>query len=85
MFVFCSLCDQSYHPGSQCMSPAAALEMLRERATGNKNAAAEYKLKVPLPPHPPALPIRSDVPRLQSYSCALWHLRRTLMCTAFSP
>ena len=30
-FVFCSLCNDSWHPGSQCMDPQMRLQVLRER------------------------------------------------------
>lgn len=45
-FVFCSLCNDSWHPGSQCMDPQMRLQVLRERMAGNKDAANEFRLKV---------------------------------------
>ncbi len=51
MYVFCSLCLDSYHPGSRCMSPESALELMRQRAAGNKNATADFKRKARRPRH----------------------------------
>uniref|UniRef100_A0A7S0WUX6 RBR-type E3 ubiquitin transferase n=1 Tax=Chlamydomonas leiostraca TaxID=1034604 RepID=A0A7S0WUX6_9CHLO len=31
-FVFCSLCNDAWHPGQQCLSPEARLEVLQQRA-----------------------------------------------------
>lgn len=67
LYVFCSLCDQSYHPGTRCMSPEAALQLLRERAHGNKNAAAQFFKKVLS--SPPSSPFPPPSPRLRA-GCA---------------
>ena len=45
-FVFCSLCNEPWHPGTQCMSPETQLELLRQRMAGNKNGAEEFRRKV---------------------------------------
>ncbi|KAL6764847.1 hypothetical protein V8C86DRAFT_2464716 [Haematococcus lacustris] len=35
LFVFCGLCNDAWHPGVQCMPPAAKLERLKQRMAGS--------------------------------------------------
>ncbi len=51
-FVFCSLCNLPWHPGSQCMSPETQLELLRQRMAGKKDGAEEFRRKVRAPYKP---------------------------------
>ena len=60
-FVFCSLCNDSWHPGSQCMDPQMRLQVLRERMAGNKDAANEFRLKVQARPCPCRMPCPGSV------------------------
>eukprot|EP01024_Parvocaulis_polyphysoides_P008087 TRINITY_DN12380_c0_g1_i1.p1 TRINITY_DN12380_c0_g1~~TRINITY_DN12380_c0_g1_i1.p1 ORF type:complete len:394 (-),score=33.61 TRINITY_DN12380_c0_g1_i1:393-1523(-) len=51
LFVFCSLCRQSYHPGSECLSKEQQLAVLKERqehgaqASGLKAEALRRKVE----------------------------------------
>ncbi|KAL3133812.1 hypothetical protein ABBQ32_008286 [Trebouxia sp. C0010 RCD-2024] len=42
-FTFCSLCDASWHPGTQCLTPEAKLELMRRRMEGTKTGDAEFR------------------------------------------
>lgn len=44
-YTFCSLCNESWHPGVQCLGPAEKLELMRSRMAGNKSGEREFRKK----------------------------------------
>ena len=42
-YVFCSLCNESWHPGSGCLNAEDKLELMRRRMAGNKSGEQEFR------------------------------------------
>lgn len=42
-FAFCSLCNESWHPGTKCLSPEDKLELMRRRMAGTKSGDREFR------------------------------------------
>ena len=42
-FAFCSLCNESWHPGTKCLSAEAKLELMRRRMAGSKSGEREFR------------------------------------------
>lgn len=42
-FVFCSLCNESWHPGTVCLSAQDKLELMRRRMEGSKSGEQEFR------------------------------------------
>lgn len=42
-FAFCSLCNESWHPGTKCLSPEDKLALMRRRRAGTKSGDREFR------------------------------------------
>ena len=42
-YTFCSLCNESWHPGTQCLTPQQKLELMRRRMEGSKSGEQEFR------------------------------------------
>jgi E3 ubiquitin-protein ligase RNF14 len=42
-FAFCSLCNESWHPGTKCLSHEDKLELMRRRMAGTKSGDREFR------------------------------------------
>ena len=42
-YTFCSLCNEGWHPGTQCLTPEDKLELMRRRMEGSKSGEQEFR------------------------------------------
>ena len=42
-YTFCSLCNEGWHPGTQCLTPQDKLELMRRRMEGSKSGEQEFR------------------------------------------
>lgn len=42
-YTFCSLCNEGWHPGTQCLTPEDKLELMRRRRDGSKSGEQEFR------------------------------------------
>ena len=42
-FAFCALCNESWHPGTQCLTPEQKLALMRRRMSGSKSNEREFR------------------------------------------
>ena len=42
-YAFCSLCNESWHPGTKCLDAEAKLELMRQRMAGTKSGEREFR------------------------------------------
>ena len=42
-YAFCSLCNESWHPGTKCLDAESKLELMRQRMIGTKSGEREFR------------------------------------------
>lgn len=42
-YAFCSLCNESWHPGTKCLDAESKLELMRQRMMGTKSGEREFR------------------------------------------
>ena len=44
-YTFCSLCNEGWHPATQCLTAEDKLELMRRRTAGSKNVSDEREFR----------------------------------------
>ena len=81
-FAFCSLCNESWHPGTKCLAPDEKLQLMQRRMAGTKSGSREFRKREAELQNLAHIQV-GQKPRQPCWGCS-WHVALVLLFSEHS-